>query len=90
MQADKRFTLRNIGDIFFILPSNPADFPATDCMLTTNRTGAVLWDLLQQQTSLESLTAFFQNTYHIDEQTAAEDITCFLEELRKINAINDF
>lgn len=89
MQAKKEFTLHHIGDIYFILPDSPDDFPTNDFMLTTNETGAILWQQLQQQTTMENLTAYFQSVYEIDKAAATEDINYFLQGLQKIGALTE-
>lgn len=87
MQANNNFTLRNIGDIYFILPTKGTTFVSADQMLTTNETGAFLWNCLHTNTTLDELTEKLQNCYNIDAETAQEDIKIFLSALKKIHAI---
>lgn len=87
MQANTDFILRNIGDIYFIFPTKTATFLSADQMLTTNETGAFLWNCLHKSTTLDELTEKLQNCYNIDAKTAHEDIKIFLTALKKIHAI---
>lgn len=87
MKAEQTFILQNIGDLYFILPGKAKDFLTPDRMLTTNETGAYLWKQLQTEISQEELTASFQSFYQIDEATATEDVSSFLQALQKIGAL---
>jgi hypothetical protein len=87
MQAHPNFLLRSIGDMYFILPDSQTVFLSAGQMLTTNETGAYLWDCLQEDCSLDSLTEKLQAYYEIDRQTATEDVRFFLDALKKIHAL---
>ncbi len=87
MQANDSFTLRNIGDIYFILPADWTAFFSTDQILTINETGAYLWKCLQKNVTLEELASALQNYYQIDYEMAYEDTKGFLASLQKIHAI---
>lgn len=87
MQANDSFTLRNIGDIYFILPADWTAFFSTDQMLTINETGAYLWNCLQKNVTLEELASALQNYYQIDYEMAYEDTKGFLASLQRIHAI---
>ena len=88
MQANATFTLRNIGDIYFIVPADRTTFLSAGQMLTTNETGAYLWNCLQKDITLEELASNLQNYYQIDYEMAYEDTKSFLTTLQKIHAIN--
>lgn len=88
MRANPDFILKNIGDIYFIITKTPVDFPAPGNMLTTNETGAYLWNQLQTDSSMEELTEALCMLYQIDASTASEDISAFLQQLQKIGALD--
>jgi len=89
MQANDTFTLRNIGDIYFIIPADRTAFLSTDRMLTINESGAYLWNCLQKNVTLEELASDLQNYYQIDYEPAYEDTRGFLASLQKIHAVSD-
>lgn len=87
MRANPNFTMRNIGDIYFILPVTLDDFPVPGNMLTTNETGAYIWNQLQTDTTLEELTEALCVLYQIDAATASEDSNAFLQQLTMLGAL---
>ena len=87
MQQNDNFTLRNIGDIYFIVPTAQTTFLSVGQMLTVNETGAYLWNCLEKSQTLEELASSLQNYYNIDYTMAFEDTKQFVEELQKINAV---
>jgi hypothetical protein len=51
-------------------------------MQTLNETGAFLWSLLEEDTTVESMTEKMVAEYEIDAPTAKNDIEAFTEKLR--------
>lgn len=51
-------------------------------MQTLNETGAFLWSLLEEDTTIESMTEKMVAEYEIDAPTAKNDIEAFTEKLR--------
>ena len=51
-------------------------------MQTLNETGAFLWSLLEEDTTIESMTEKMVAEYEIDAATAKSDIEAFTEKLR--------
>lgn len=51
-------------------------------MQTLNETGAFLWSLLEEDTTVESMTEKMVAEYEIDAATAKNDIEAFTEKLR--------
>lgn len=89
MRANHNFTLKNIGDTYFILPVTLKDFPSPGNMITTNGTGAYLWNQLQTDTTPEELTEALCVLYQIDAATASKDIHDFLQQLEKLGALKE-
>ena len=87
MQQNENFTLRNIGDIYFIVPAAQTTFLSAGQMLTVNETGAYLWNCLKKSQTIEELASILQSYYNIDYTMAFEDTKHFVEELQKINAV---
>lgn len=87
MQTNSNFILRNIGDLYFIFPKNWEDFPVSQNIITTNETGAYLWNQLQTDTTPEALVEALSLLYNIDTDTASNDIHAFLLQLRTLGAL---
>ena len=87
MHRDKNFIIDNIGNMYFIHPDHPADFPGAGEMLTTNETGAFLWKNLENEITPEKLAERLGQEYEIDIETAKQDTEYFLGSLYQIGAL---
>ena len=56
-------------------------------MITVNATGAYIWELLENEQTVESLTEALLARYDVTEAQAEEDIKAFLLELENTGAI---
>lgn len=54
---------------------------------TMNRTGAFLWELLEQERSLKELSELFAVEYGLTEEQSQQDVTEFLEAAQSYDAI---
>lgn len=86
MKANPNFKLRNIGNLYFIIPITGQSFSQNQ-IIHTNETGAFLWECLQRETTKKGLTKALQTLYDVDDTTALADITNFLNNLQKIDAV---
>jgi hypothetical protein len=55
--------------------------------LAVNRTGAVLWQALEQGATREELLVLLHEEFDVDEQTAERDLEAFLAELESRNLL---
>ena len=53
-----------------------------NAMVTTNETGAFLWEKLKDETTEEELLSALLSEYDVDKETAKADISEFLGKLR--------
>ena len=53
-------------------------------MITMNDTGCTLWKRLEQESTLEDLTAALLAEYEVDEQTAQAAAARFVEKLKEL------
>ena len=88
MQASRDYLLRTIAGETILIPSGKAAQQFTG-LVTVNAVGAFLWDELQHPTDPDRLTARLCEEYEVDETTARRDTEEFLEELRRIGALED-
>lgn len=56
-------------------------------MISVNRTGAYIWDLLEKETTLDAITEALVARYEIDAETARADAAEFIETLKGVGAV---
>ena len=86
MKLDKNFVLRRVVDNAVLVPfgQKMIDFNG---MISLKKVGAFLAEKLQEETTLESLVAAVVEKYDVDAETAAADVSRFLDELRANKAL---
>ncbi|MBQ1337133.1 MAG: PqqD family protein [Thermoguttaceae bacterium] len=86
MKLDKNFVLRRVVDNAVLVPfgQKMIDFNG---MISLNKVGAFLAEKLQEETTLEALVAAVVEKYDVDAETAAADVSRFLDELRANKAL---
>ena len=86
MKRNPDFLLRNVAGSDVVVPVGRAtlDFPG---MITLNETGRVLWELLETEQTVASLTAALTEEYEVTAQQAEKDVLIFLEKLRPTGAL---
>lgn len=87
MKANSLFLLRKIGEIYLIVPLQKKEFSPQE-ILTTNETGAFLWNLLQKECTKKELVSAMESYYSIDPDTALKDIDQYLQQLDAIGALS--
>lgn len=80
MKVGKEFVLREIVGDYVIIPTGKTVL-SFNGLITVNEIGAFLWNLLQQDVTLEELVKSVLDEYEVDEETAREDIQEFLDTL---------
>lgn len=80
MKVEKEFVLREIAGDYIIIPTGRTvlDFNG---LITVNEVGASLWNMLQEEVSLDDLVNGILNEYDVEEEIAREDIQEFLTSL---------
>lgn len=78
-QVAGRYVLAPVGDTVKIFSG----------MITMNSTGKFLWDLLEEDQTVESMAQALAKEYDVDVETAARDIEAYLEPLKPIQAVID-
>lgn len=88
MKVNQEFLLKEIAGSFVVIPVSSVlvDFNG---MITLNETGVFLWRLLEEEKTFEELLEALQKEYDVDEKTAREDITAFLDQIRAIKALEE-
>lgn len=88
MRRRKDYLLRRVADTIAVVPLGRAalDFNG---MLTVNETGAYLWELLETEQTVESLTDALCARYEVRRDQAAADTEIFLKKLRAADALTE-
>ena len=73
MKRSADFLLREVADTQVLVPLGDAmlKFPG---MVTLNSTGVYIWGLLEQEQTVESLSAALMEYYAVDRETAQRDV----------------
>lgn len=87
MRRNENFILRRVADMTVIVPVGAAteQFPG---MISVNETGAFLWELLEQEQTLQSLGEALVLAYQVEQEQAEADASAFLEKLRPAGAVH--
>lgn len=86
MKRSADFLLREVADTLVLVPVGAAmaNFPG---MVTLNGTGAYIWELLEKEQTIQSLTEALMEHYAVDRDTAQADVSAFVDKLVPIGAI---
>lgn len=81
MQVGKEFVLREIAGEYIIIPTGKM-VSRFNGLITVNEVGVSLWNMLQEDVTLEQLVQGVLDEYEVEESVAREDILEFLEKLK--------
>ena len=86
MKRNPEFLLREVAGSQVAVPVGTATaaFPG---MITLNGTGAYLWQLLETEQTIESLTAALVARYEVAAEVARADVSAFVQRLIPTGAI---
>ena len=79
-KASENIILREIAGESILVPVGPLA-RRVHGMISLSESGRILWDCLQRECAEEELVNALLSEYDVDEQTAREDVTAFLEKL---------
>ena len=86
MKRNSGFVMRQVAGRFVLAPVG--DMVKTfSGMITMNATGKFLWDLLEQDQTVESLAQALVDNYEVDFDRAKQDVVKYLEPLLPIHAV---
>lgn len=88
MKRNPDFLLRDVAGSKVIVPVGDAitEFPG---MMTVNPCGAYIWELLENEQTIASITDALTQEYDVSRETALADTEKFVEKLRNTGAIMD-
>lgn len=86
MKQCPNFLLRDVADSLVLVPVGAATerFPG---MITLNETGKLLWEALETEQTLDSLTALLLEEYAVTREQAYRDVEAFIKKLCAAGAV---
>ena len=86
MKRNPDFLLRDVADTMVVVPvgAATASFPG---MITLNETGAYIWELLETEQTVDTLTAALTERYEVTDEKARADVQAFVNRLIPTGAI---
>ena len=87
MKIKENFVLRQVADIWVVLPLSSATLNF-DGMLNLNESGAMLWNQLEQGASREQLADVLISEYAISREIALNDVDEFIHNLLEAGCLD--
>ena len=86
MKRSADFLLRDVAGTLVVVPVGAAvsAFPG---MITLNQTAAYIWELLEQEQTMESLVDAMAARYDAPAEEICKDVEALVERLRSVGAI---
>lgn len=86
MKRNNGFLMRSVAGRYVLAPYGDMvkEFSG---MITMNATGKFLWDLMEQDQTVDALAQALADTYEVDFEKAKEDVVKFLEPLIPVGAV---
>lgn len=88
MKVKRGYACRKVAEQNIVIPTGQAEGETT-VIVHLNDTGKFLWDMMAQESSVESLISALSEEYDVDENVVSEDVNSFLDTLRKANLIEE-
>lgn len=88
MKRSSGFLMRQVAGRYVLAPVGET-VKTFSGMITMNATGKFLWDLMEQDQTVESLAQALVDTYEVAFEQAKEDVVKFLEPLKPVGAVID-
>ena len=88
MKRNPDFLLNTVAGKQVLVPVGKAavKFPG---MVSVNNTGAYIWELLENEMTMEAVIAEITTRYDVSAEIAQKDAALFIERLRSVKAIID-
>lgn len=86
MKRNSDFLLRDVAGTLVLVPVGGA-LSTFSGMMTLNGTGAYIWQLLENEQTVQSLAEAIAARYEVSAEEAAADVEAFLEKLKPTGAV---
>ena len=81
MRHREGYILRRVGEKHIVLPVTEGA-SALGAALQLNESGALLWTMLDEETTEQALAAALRGAFDLDADTALHDVAAFVAKLR--------
>lgn len=88
MKIKENFMLRKVADCFVVVPIGAA-VAEFNGMINLNEAGAFLWQLLENDTTVDEIVKEMLEQYDVSEDTAKADVEKFVSQLREASLIEE-
>ena len=88
MKRSSGFLMRQVAGRYVLAPVGET-VKIFSGMITMNATGKFLWDLMEQDQTVDSLAQALVETYSVEFEKAKEDVIKFLDPLKPVGAVID-
>ena len=88
MRAAKDYIMREIAGETILIPSGSAA-KKFNGLVTVNELGGFIWSLLSEEVTLDAIVERITEDYEVDAETARADALEFLDELRRVGALEE-
>lgn len=86
MKRNSGFLIRQVAGRYVLAPVGET-VKTFSGMITMNATGKYLWDLLEQEQTVDSLAQALVDQYEVEFEKAKEDVIKYIEPLLPVKAI---
>lgn len=86
MKRNSGFLVRQVAGRYVLAPVGET-VKTFSGMITMNATGKFLWDLLEQEQTVDSLAQALVDNYEVEFEKAKEDVLKYIEPLIPVKAI---
>ncbi|MBQ5390687.1 MAG: PqqD family protein [Clostridia bacterium] len=85
MKIKDEYIVRKIGSKYYAVSA--ARIAEGGGMIALNETGAFLWELLKEETDMDSMVQALAEKYEIDAGTARADVAAYVDMLKEVGAL---
>ena len=86
MKRNASFIKRTIGEQTVIVAVGEAT-RRFNGMISVNGTASYIWDLLENDTDIDTVAASLCDRYQVEPDVAREDVAAFVEQLKGVGAV---
>jgi hypothetical protein len=82
MKIKSGYLLREVAGQFIVVPVGNQAI-SFNGIITLNKSGKVIWEVMQKETSVEEIAQALKEVFEVSDEVANKDVTTFLETLKK-------
>lgn len=82
MKIKEGYLLREVAGQFLVVPAGSQAI-SFNGIITLNKTGKVIWEVLQSQTSKQAIIEALTHRFEVSIEQASQDVDAFLAVLQK-------